>query len=260
MKKALLAGTAAAALAAAAPALGADLPARVYTKAPPVYAPIYNWTGFYIGGSIGGRWADIDGTTVFIAPGPGPTFPGTASASYDSSTVRAGGYVGYNWQFSPSIVIGVEGDIAWGNGSASVATIPGAFFPGAPVFGSSSSVRHRWDASARGRIGWLVTPAVMLYATGGAAWQNLEASANCTLGDCQAALSQTNSTTRLGWTIGGGIETLVWNNWTARIEYRFADYGVWRTSFFGAPTALPLTVVDVDVRTHTGLFGLAYKF
>src|SRR5256885_16856180 len=57
MKPFLLATVALAALGAAAPALGADLGAGpYYNKAPAYAAPIYNWTGFYIGGHVGGAF------------------------------------------------------------------------------------------------------------------------------------------------------------------------------------------------------------
>jgi outer membrane immunogenic protein len=251
MKKFLLTSVAVAALSTSA--LAADLPARTYTKAPPMAAPLASWSGFYLGGSIGGRWADVDTRNVLVAPGPGPLFAASAAGTYDSSTVRAGGYVGYNWQFSPNMLLGIEGDFAYGDGSAGLSTIPGLVAPGA--VGTSSSVQHGWEAGVRGRLGFLVTPAVLLYVNGGATWLDVEANANVA-----GLVSQTNSSTRSGWTVGAGLETMIWNNWLARVEYRYADYGVWRTNFFGAGTGVAQTTVDVDVRTHTALFGLAYKF
>ena len=72
----------------------------------------------------------------------------------------------------------------------------------------------------------------------------------------------TNSTTKTGWTIGTGIETMLWGNWFARGEYRYADFGTgsFTLSRKGAPPDAGLTNYDVRVRTHTALFGIAYKF
>lgn len=60
-----------------------------------------------------------------------------------------------------------------------------------------------------------------------------------------------------GWTGGGGIETLLWDNWLARLEYRYADYGTWRTAF-GPPAEL--IVNDFAVTTHSALLGYGRKF
>jgi outer membrane immunogenic protein len=95
----------------------------------------------------------------------------------------------------------------------------------------------------------LAAPTWMLYFTGGAAWQKLEATANLA-----GVGGQTNSNTRVGWTVGGGIEGVLWGNWLARAEYRYADYDTWRSTFFATD------VIDVKATTHIATVGLAYKF
>ena len=241
----------AAALLMASPALAADLPARMPIKAP-VVAPV-SWTGWFGGVSIGARWADVDGETISWRGGP-PPFPALAQQGYDSTTFRGGGYLGYNWQLDPTWLVGLEGDIAWGDGSTRVDRLQGL-----PVnIGNFSEFRHTWDGGIRGRVGYLFAPTWLLYATGGVQWQQVEATVNCAAATCTIApFNQTNDTTLVGWTVGGGIETLLWDHWLARVEYRYADYGTWRTSF-GPPSET--IVKDFAVNTQTAFVGLARKF
>lgn len=228
-------------LAGVVAAQAADLRPRgpVY-KAAPMMAPLWSWSGLYLGASLGGRWAMADATSTAPAAGA------TASANYNSATVRAGGYVGYNVQLAPAWLVGIEGDLAWGDGSATVAFIPGSLLVG------SSSFRHTWDGSIRGRLGFLVSPTMLAYLTGGVAWQGVETSATVT-----GVGTGTAGTTLQGWTIGGGVEAALWGNWLARAEYRYADYG----SFTQSVTVGGVTGTSTgSLRTHTGLVGIAYKF
>ena len=248
-------------------ASAADLSSKV-----PLYTPTMavNWTGFYIGGSVGGRWSDSSWSTTAIGSPLGPSDPTTTPASFNSSSFRAGGYIGYNWQFSPSWVAGVEADAAWGHNSKTLAGIPGTFGPtgfgvdaGAQAF-DSSNVKLGWDGSVRGRVGYLITPTWLVYATGGVAWQQVDINAACAgsffnSSWCVAPRNETVSTTRTGWTVGGGIETLLWNNWLLRAEYRYADYGNIGHTFFGG-TGIDEVAMTESLKTHTGLIGLAYKF
>jgi outer membrane immunogenic protein len=107
--------------AVAVPAMAADMP----TKAPPpIAAPIYNWTGFYLGAHAGYRWANGDLTSaayifdppfLFIDP---VAFP-ARSESYDLNGGIVGVHGGYNYQFAPNWLVGVEGDWTWGKASDS---------------------------------------------------------------------------------------------------------------------------------------------
>jgi outer membrane immunogenic protein len=113
-----------------------------------------------------------------------------------------------------------------------------------------------------------VTPATLLFASGGAAWQHYDVTSTCGSVDCrhQFDLSPaviTNSTTRTGWTASGGVETALGGNWLARAEYRYADFGstsykISRFSSFAPQNSTEN--FDVTMRTHTASFGLAYKF
>jgi len=236
------------------PAVAADIAARspVYTKAPMVAA--YDWSGFYIGGSVGGRWADVDGTTLSFGGAP-PPFPAAANASYNSTSFRGGGYAGYNWQLASNWLVGLEGDIAWGDATKTLGFLQGIVPVGT---GSSSAFRQTWDAGIRGRVGYLFAPTWLAYVTGGVAFQNVEATANCADAACTgAAFVQTNEKTLVGWSIGGGLETALSRNWLVRAEYRYAEFGNWTTSF-GVPAVA--IVKSYDVTTQTALVGVAYKF
>lgn len=232
-------------------AAAADMPrGRAPAYPAPMAEPYSNWSGFYLGGSLGGRWSDVDWTTLFPAP-VGPTSP----ATYDSSSFRAGIYGGVNFQLSPMIVAGIEADIGWADNESTRTGIPGL-----SVTSDRTTVRQNWDGSVVGRLGVLVTPATLLYAAGGASWIDVESNTTCSAagGFCGIPRNQTNETTRTGWTVGAGLETMLMGNWLARVEYRFADYGKIDNTFF-AGTANAFTVSE-DLVTHTAKVGLAYKF
>jgi len=248
------------------PADAADLPIQVPT---PVVA-IANWTGIYIGGSVAGRWTDATWATTAIGSPPGPVDPTTTPASFNSPSVRAGGYIGYNWQFDPLYVVGLEADVAWGNNNLTLGGIPGTFGTGGQGAGlaaisiDSSNVRLGWEGGFRGRFGMLFTPTWLLYGTGGLAWQQVDFNATCngtpSNGSwCVAPRDQTISLTRVGWTLGGGIETMLWNHWLIRAEYRYSDYGTFSRNFF-ANAPIDQVTMTGSLKTNIGLIGAAYKF
>jgi outer membrane immunogenic protein len=257
----------------------ADASAAAY-KAPPVQT-VPSWTGFYAGVGAGLRANDAAGsirsystTGLSIA---GFTFaqfcgffPCANSEPLSSSTARIAPYVGYNWQATSQWLFGIEADWGWGDRTTALS---GVDYPGTNVVSSgdaadSFSVRTTWDASLRGRAGFLVTPRLLAYGTGGATWLHVESTSICASAFlCGGALGQmspatiTNATTRLGWTLGGGAEMLLWDHWIARAEYRYADYGtISNTNSRGVPGFVEIASYDVKVKTHTATFGLAYKF
>jgi outer membrane immunogenic protein len=126
-------------------------------------------------------------------------------------------------------------------------------------------MKTSWFASAlaRARVGYLVTPATLLYATGGTVWQHFDVNSTCVSTLCGGSTPAVlvNSVTKIGWTAGVGAETMLSRNWFARAEYRYADFGpsslAITRQFAGAPLS---TNVDVAMRTHTATFGVSYKF
>lgn len=255
-----------AALLLAVPARAADL--APFVKAPPLAAS--SWTGFYAGLGLGFRSTRTDLTTnsVLFDGVPIDLAGGVLTQPSDGVGVRVNPYAGYNWQVAPHWVVGLEGDVGFGDQST---RRDGA--RGSPVFGSSTfvddsiTVKTTWDAGLRGRAGYLLTPSTLLYATGGLAWQHFDIDFVCVSPACAGngrspnAISQ--SATRTGWTLGGGIETALWGNWLLRGDYRYADFGSAPFTFTTTQTAGPAVTVDnfdAKLRTHTATIGLAYKF
>lgn len=203
MKKFLLAGVALIALSATAPVLAADLGARTYTKAPMMApAAVYNWTGFYIGGHVGGAFSDRsnDFGTAF------------ALGNNDSNGRFLGGVqAGYDWQMGTNWVLGVEGQYSWLDRSDY--NNPGA----AGLFTFNSD--RRGLGSVTGRLGYTWGPA-MLYAKGGYAWSdNRDYMTFNTL-----PVTSFNRGSRDGYTIGGGLEYMFAQNWSAKVEYMYYDF------------------------------------
>ena len=145
-------------------------------------------------------------------------------------------------------------------GCATAACTGSAFGPG-PFSGDSTSLKTGDDYSFRGRAGYLVTPELQIYATGGAAAQKVSATIVCSntgaAGCVGAGVTSTSSATRWGYTVGGGIEWKVWNNVLVRGEYRYNDYGTWKQSAF---TNQIEEFADVHLKSHMLTFGIAYLF
>ncbi len=253
----------------------------------PVKAPVLqhaaDWSGFYVGLGVGMRSTQPDVSVNEISQnGVGGL---TATCAFlvslggcvtgqplNDTALRASLYSGFNWQIAPRWVVGIEGDFGHADKST---TLPGMEYPASTrLTGSAAdsfSVKTTWDASARARIGYLPNPAVLLYATGGAAWLHIEANSRCNVSvnsNCNPPIgsgpfSITNSTTRLGWTVGGGIEAMLSPNWVARGEYRYADFGTIGNSdrrFLVGGLIEQVVSYDLHMKAHTATFGLAYKF
>jgi outer membrane immunogenic protein len=239
-----------------------DPPLPIPVKALPRVAPVANWTGAYGGADLGMRAAQ-DGLTTdaFFFPIPFALTNSATTEPFNAPAFRVGGYAGWNWQFSPTWVVGAEGDFGWANKTV---TYNGIFVPGvfaSGLAGEAISVQTTWDSSLRARLGYLVTPDVLLYATGGAAWQRFESSETCPAVQCGALVIFDNASTRLGPTVGGGVELALPDNLRLRGEYRYANFGSTSyTSSTLSPGVLIGTTYHVTMQTHTVLFGLAYLF
>ena len=229
-------------------ASAADMP----VKAPAYVAPV-SWTGFYIGAGVGLRATDSTWTTTSTSY-IGLTSDTSRPTSGDAFRFAVHG--GYNYQFAPQWVAGIEGDWGWANKTV---TVTGSPAPGTFNFAADSiAVKTGYDASLRARAGYLLTPMTMLYATGGAAWQQLEAQRNVPVSFCCGPFSTSASTVRSGWTVGGGLEAMITRNWLVRAEYRYADFGTANLS--DVNPAGGITNYDVSLKTHLVNFGASYKF
>lgn len=234
MKKILLASAAVAALSTTA--FAADLPSRKGPPVAPVYVPAFTWTGFYVGIQGGYGWGRSSGT--ISAPIGVPVL----AYGYDAKGGVIGGHVGYNYQFTQNLVAGIEGDLEWVGVKDSVTNA---------ALGLTHRTKLDWQGSVRGRLG-VAFDRVMVYATGGVAFADIKRNLYTFPGGVNLL---SNSDTRAGWTIGGGIEYAVTNNVTMRGEYRYTDYGRNTASDAG------LGIADNSkYHSHTIRAGLSYKF
>jgi outer membrane immunogenic protein len=200
--------------------------------------PGYDWSGFYIGGNLGYSWGRSSDTTTFTN-GAGTLFTTAGTSNLDG--VVGGGQVGYNWQ-TQNWVWGLEADIQGTGergsrdiscpiGLCTPAPLGALALPG-PAVPATMTQQIDWFGTVRGRGGILVTPRVLLFATGGLAYGAVNTSE--TIG----GFGFSNTDTRVGYTVGAGIEGAVGGNWTAKLEYLYVDLG--RTSGSFATTIAAL--------------------
>ena len=259
-----------------------------YKAAPVPMAPAaFSWTGFYIGANVGGAWTPNNGGSDFGPLFPGfivlapqaaiPTvFPGQLAAlggGGRQSGVIGGGQVGYNWQVN-QFVLGVEAD-AQGTGlNGSSASATRTFGPPLILATVNQTVtvdfgRIDWMASFRGRAGFAVNQA-LFYVTGGGAVAEIGGSRTTVTNGPGIAIpagtfsaSNGGSSTRWGWTVGGGIEWAFSQNWSVAGEYRYTDFGNRGTTFtvpdgFGGVFATGTSSSRLTVEQAT--FRLNYRF
>jgi outer membrane immunogenic protein len=253
-------------------ASAADLPARTYGKAPAMVAPIYNWSGFYVGLNAGGAWNDSNPRTTTLFPVAGyfadtsvPAIALVGNQRINRSGFTGGVTGGYNWQAN-SALFGIEADFNY-FGVKGSATGTALYPCCAPTsFTINSTVSTDWLATVRGRIGFLATPALLLYGTGGLAVANVKANYLFTDTFAAATESASISTTRYGWTAGVGGEYALMNGWSLKAEYLYVDLG--RASVtsnnltLAGPFAIPLQTFTHTVNLHSniGRVGINYKF
>jgi outer membrane immunogenic protein len=271
MKKLVLASAAMIAL-VAMPARAADISAKPVYKAAPVAAPLpYNWTGLYIGGHIGGDWSSGWGGNLNQLPSPAAAGALNLSFSQQGSGVVAGGQVGYNWQFAPSWVLGIEADLSHVHIHTNLVqpalTILGVPFqgandcPGVQICTSFMARDLDLIGTARGRLGYALDR-WLAYFTGGFAYGRVSYRANYEV-CCQYPASFTD--TKTGWTVGGGLEYALpgsWGNWTMRGEYLFVRLGSASATIQQIPAQPPFAIrYDWnDTKLHIARFALNYKF
>ncbi len=230
-RKLLLASVAGLAFTGSA-AFAADLPSRA---PPPVYlppVPIFTWTGIYIGGQIGYAWAsgshNFTGFDPFFGPAGG-TFLST-SAGGTPSGVIGGANVGYNYQIN-QWVLGLEGSV---DGTSLSNTAVVAFPDGTSL---TAHTKADIQGSIRGRLG-VAWDRALIYATGGVAFGGFSSDVTVANPFFPFFANGNVSNTRVGWTVGGGIQYAITNNWSVRAEYRYTNWGNLRDGTL-APLAFP---------------------
>jgi len=235
-------------------ATAADIP----VKAPvaPVPAPIYSWTGFYVGVHAGWGWSS---STVTVTPSPAfVSASGYETHSFDQNSdgFIGGGQIGYNWQFAPNWMVGIEGDFS-GTGIRETTIVP-ITIGGVPLGGDYTHTTKRditWLASVRGRLGY-TADRWLIYVTGGGAWGRVEGTAGPNIPSILTPV--TFSDTISGWVIGGGFEYAIANNWTARLEYLYLDFGKLDNPW--VLVVLPTINDSTRITTSVVRGGINYRF
>jgi len=226
-------------VAASYAALAADIlppPVAPPPYAPAVYVPVvplYNWSGFYIGGNLGAAWNS--GGSV------SDTFGSTFSGSGQTTKFVGGGQVGVNYEFRERFVIGAEAMFDWlSNTTNTVSAVQGPFGP-APGTTASATLNSRWLTTATGKLGYAWNT-VLLYGKAGGAWVGAD-NPNLTVTSFGQSFGQTltsSTTNNTGWTAGIGVEWAFVGNWSARVEYDFIglqNKSITVASVAGAPFA-----------------------
>jgi outer membrane immunogenic protein len=277
-------------------ALAADMPVKAR---PADVAPIFSWTGLYIGVNAGGAWSDNDAqyANPFTGPGnvfavcrapagatlPAPTTPNpfnlSGTCSSGSTSFVGGGQIGYNWQ-SAAFVYGIEGDIQWreheSNSFVRFGDNPTAGDPMGSI--ANDTAYHRAEQNAfgtlRGRLGYAPTMRVgganwLLYVTGGLAVGRVNHSVTEVLepgNTCVAPSGTTCRTTsedkiKAGYAVGAGIEVAFAGNWSVGAEYLFVDLG--KTTLTLAPIGgffSNSSTSTWDNQSHIARAKLNYRF
>jgi outer membrane immunogenic protein len=228
-------------------ATAADLPVRTYTKAPVYVEPVFNWTGFYVGGNVGYSWGRSANTATISSLTTGAIIDADTSRN-DVNGVIGGAQFGYNWQMS-NWVAGFEADIQGSGERGSTNFTCTACGSGGGDITSTLTQKLSWFGTVRGRAGVLVTPTVLLYGTGGLAYGQVDTGGSITgatvLGPLNTVLFPGLNSTQVGWTAGAGIEGRIGGNWTMKLEYLYMDLG----TVSAGPIA---TNILVPVRTNAG--------
>jgi len=274
-------------------AFATDLPAPapiyskapVYTKAPPP-AEIWNWSGFYLGGNVGGATENTSGTSNFVDTGAtNPLRVNTPQSNPFSSPGFIGGVqAGYNWQVSPHFVLGAEGDWDWlhtrygfcrPTSDLTLPCIDGGS-GGDGTFANNVGIENiagqaNWLATARARAG-VTWDRFMFYGTGGAAWGSIETteSLSCLADGCGSStlkLAASSSTTQLktGWVAGLGVEGMLTSHWSLKAEWLHYDLGSLNNTLATTGTTVVTPSTQSAVWLHTERFevirvGVNYHF
>jgi outer membrane immunogenic protein len=240
-------------------ALAADLAPLPYRTPPPVLATVFTWTGLYVGGTIGGAATSIN---ELWSPtfGVFPIFGSTGGASF-----AAGFHAGYDWQFAPTWVAGIEGDWSRANASGNI-NQPWVLYPsGVAVPGSFTTMGSTmdWVPSLRARLGYLVRPNLMVYGTMGGTWGKVDYTASNFAPLAPAyATSAAFSNIQGGWVAGGGLEWAIAANWLLRGEYLLYSLSGFPSVVAASanyPTS-PSRYSWSNTNVGTARLGLSYKF
>lgn len=244
--------------------------ADLHYKAPPapVVAP-FSWTGFYIGVNGGGGFGTAEGNADIGATLAGFGIPGVAFtlplASHNINGFLAGGQIGYNYQVG-RMVYGIEGDFDWADLEGNTACVLSLF---------NCNTKVNWTADITGRVGFVPLDRLMIYVKGGVSWADVDSSFGNSIsiagfgGGITGSVNASSSTTRVGGLLGMGVEYAFLDNWSAKLEYDYADYGTDTDNYAVTASgaigqvggAVTFNVpVETKLQVHVVKFGLNYRF
>ncbi len=242
MKRFWIAG--AVVLAAVGQALAADLPEPAPPpRAPAAYVPVavpaFNWGGVYLGLNGGYGFGTSNWT---VTTGAIPAVIGTSTGNFNTSGFLIGGTLGANFQAN-AFVFGVEGDLDWSSLKGSASAVNGAGCV-------SCQTSETWLGTGRARAG-VAWDRVLFFLTGGAAFGNIIATTP----------TGNNTSTKVGWTVGGGVEVAFAQNWTAKVEYLYVNLGNGScTTACATASGGFITGANVSLTENLIRLGVNYKF
>ncbi len=177
--------------------------------------PVASWGGAYAGATLGYGFS-------------GEARDKTVGNTIETDGWLGGGFAGYNYDTGTGIVAGVEADLG---------------YSGVRGSNAGTEVKSGMDGSLRARLGYAMTPEILVYGTAGGAGKRV----SVTEGGVK------DSATALGWTAGAGTEVKVTENMFVRGEYRYSDYGT--DNFVTGSGAR-----SVDSSDHKVQFGVGFHF
>jgi outer membrane immunogenic protein len=222
-----------------------DFPALAMAQQAPYYAAgVPGWQGFYAGVNGGVGWGDsptsvstvstFENTAALSALGQ--TYGPNGTVSVSSTHFIGGGQLGYNFPLASRWVAGLEGELDYYAGTDSITetnTLARPGFPGNFVqSGITVSKKLSYLATVRPRLGFLVQPALLVYATGGLVIGQGQSSTNLTAIETPVNTGSTNvqafgqsSKTMPGYGVGAGVEWMMGNSWSLKAEYLYYSLG-----------------------------------
>lgn len=268
-------------------AFAADMP--VYKA--PVAPPAYSWTGLYVGGHLGGAWANNDwflpndpinsvaqeplgtpfegsfpnspaGFAAVLQSGyQGPTIGplNVSSGSNSASGWLAGAQIGYNYQIK-SWVLGVEGEVSWTSLKGSNRD---------PSYANINQTDTDFVGALGGRLGY-AWDRLLLYGKAGGAWAHDKYSVlsdkTFTVGSGEPAPVTVTSGTmvdaatvnRFGYMLGAGVEYALTPQWSVKAEYEYLDFGRQRTTL--APVTTVVSPFDEDIRQRIQIAEIGFNY
>ena len=245
-------------------------------SAPPSFA------GGYFGLNAGAAWSSSRYATdpgcppqpvdaVFCnAPDPS-SVNGDAVAASGTGDLSSAGFTGgvqggYNWQ-NGNVVFGGEAD--FGAFDFSTSASPAGVFPfvfAGTTYALSESATAQWLATLRGRLGYAVTPDLLIYGTGGIAFTDFEFSSRYAdnangVGLPGGAGFTSRSRFMVGWTLGAGGEWLMDRNWSIKAEYLYVDFGSMNfpVAVSNTPAFTQTMVIDADLSSQVARIGINFR-